>query len=448
MSSPDDRDRAAAAAWRMWRLAVAMVVLELIGGMQVYVSATITPMLAAELGGQHLYGLSAAAAQTTIFLSLPLSPAMMRRWSAPRLLTVFTLVGVLAAVAAALAPTMWSYIAARVVSGLASGALAGVGMGVLAQELTGRARRFTLAANNLVWVASSLAGPVYAAWIAAAFSWRIALVAYLPLLVLARVVIIRELRAAQPTREGERKSIPVAWAITLASGMLLLGLRPATSTSGLVLVVIGLTLAGVAAFKLLPRPVLDPRTTGAPAATRALAWSAALLFGADAIVTIVAHDALAFDARRIGVLLTSGGLAWSLVGLVTAAWPAPLARFRWQGSIAFLAMGAGAAALAWGSTGHLGAFHAGWIMMNLAMGAIFLDAMNIVFDPERPNAEPPATAGATVAFIESLAGAITGTLAAGLVSGGGHLGSIAFLVLALASFPAAHATWRTAPGQG
>lgn len=337
------------------------------------------------------------------------------------------------------------YIAARSLAGFASGALAAVGMGVLAQELSGRARRFTLAANTLTWVASSLAGPAYAAYVAAAFTWRVALVAYLPLLVVARLVIIRELAHNRPQTSHKAEPTGWGWAVTLAAGMLLLGSATPVTLRGAALTVIGLALVAVGVWNLMPPSVLSPRSTGGAAAIRVIGWAAALQFGANTIVTIVGHDRLGMGPHQLGLLLTAGGLAWALVGLALARRPATRTRFAWQGLFAFLVMGVGAAMMAcgtWGSDSTV--FFAGWVVMNLGMGLIYLDAMNLAFDDSLPEALGAVVAGATVAFIEPLTGGVTGTLAAALVSAGVQHGWIAFAVLAVLALPAAHAARRVA----
>lgn len=436
---------------RSWWLAIAIVSIELIAGMQIYVSSTIVPLLAKELGGQHLYGVANGTVQAAVFLSLPLSPWLIRRWSSSVVLTVSTAVGVIAALVASVSPSMWFYIVARIVSGLASGALAGVGMGIIAKELSGRARRFTLAANNLMWVAASIVGPTYAAWVASAFSWRIALVAYLPFLIFARLVIVVQLRkgGVDSSETGTDDSVmPWKWAIVLSVGMIAIGARPPRDVTGIVLLCCGLVAVVLSLRILLPSSVASLRSRGTGAAIQLLAWSTAVVYGAEAVVAIIAHDAMNFDSRRIGALLMTGGLAWSLVGLLTAARPAGKKRFVYQASLSVLLMTSGIAMCVASIPRSSVAFAIGWILVNVGIGLVYLDLMNLVFGEELNAPLEPAEAGATVVFVESAAGAVFGTICTSIVSIGISSSRLAVMVVLVPCVMAAQALWRIRGNDG
>lgn len=420
---------------REYLLGGSMVMLELLAGMQTYVTSTVTPLLAAELGGTHLYGRAMAAVQAAIFLTLPLSVGLIRRWSGARVLTWLTPVTVLAAVAAACAPSMESYIAARFIGALASGAMAGVGMGIIATHLHGRVRQLVLAAMSAMWVLSSLLGPVYAAWLSSAFSWRWALVAYLPLLVSARWVIVRELRGMEAPG-SEDGGLPVGGAALLASGVLLLGLRPPVDWLGITITLGAVVGVVIGAVHVLPGPVLDLGTRGSPAAVRLLCWLSLAHFGADGVIAIVAHDLLGFDATRLGALLMVGGLSWALLGVATGAWPAGPLRVRWQFPLGLGTVMTGLVLVAWGSTGASGWLWVGWTMVNLGMGMVYLDCLNLVFGAAPQPGLDPANAGMAVVVVESLAGSVAGTLAASVLSGRPNLAWLVFLALACGVVPA------------
>lgn len=392
-----------------------MVVLELLAGMQAYVTSTVTPLLAAELGGHNLYGRAMAAVQAALFLTLPLSPWLIRRWGGSRVLAWLTPASVVAAVVAACAPTMESYIAARFTGALSSGAMAGVGMGIIAVQLRGRVRQLVLAANSVMWVLSSLVGPAYAAWLSAALSWRWALVAYLPALVAARWVIVSELRGREDSDKGSTP-IPLAGALVLAVSIGLLGLRPAVDVVGASLALVALVGVVIGARRVLPSPVLDG-SQGAPAAVRLLFWISLAHFGADGIIAIVAHDLLGFDAVRLGLLLTVGGLAWAVLGIVTGAWPAGRRRAGWQLPVGLVVIASGLGMTAFAAMGAVAWLWAGWVVVNLGMGLVYLDTLNLVFGAASQPGMGAAEAGMAVVVVESLAGAVAGTLATSVISG-------------------------------
>ena len=53
-------------------LALAMLVVELLAGMQTYLNQTVLPLLAADLGARDRYGLVTAAGTVPAFLTMPL----------------------------------------------------------------------------------------------------------------------------------------------------------------------------------------------------------------------------------------------------------------------------------------------------------------------------------------------------------------------------------------
>lgn len=53
-------------------LSLALLLIELIAGMQTYLTMTITPLIANDLNGEHLYGVMNAAVPVATFLTMPL----------------------------------------------------------------------------------------------------------------------------------------------------------------------------------------------------------------------------------------------------------------------------------------------------------------------------------------------------------------------------------------
>lgn len=71
-------------------LAIAVIVLELIGGMQSYVSQLILPIMSADFHAQHLYGLITGVSSIASMLGLPIGAALLQRYKLPRLLIIMT----------------------------------------------------------------------------------------------------------------------------------------------------------------------------------------------------------------------------------------------------------------------------------------------------------------------------------------------------------------------
>ena len=109
---------------RAGHLAMAVLVVELLAGMQVYLNQTVLPLLATEMDARNTYGLVTAAAQVPSFLTMPLGGAMLTRWRPARLMTALTVLLVVGAVVGALAPNIEVYVLGEILRGLAAGAMA------------------------------------------------------------------------------------------------------------------------------------------------------------------------------------------------------------------------------------------------------------------------------------------------------------------------------------
>jgi MFS family permease len=87
-------------------LAAALLTVELVAGIQTYVTSTVTPLAALELDGRAQYGPAQAASQVGLFVTLPLGAYLASRYSRSRLLLIFTGVAILGASVGAVAPSM------------------------------------------------------------------------------------------------------------------------------------------------------------------------------------------------------------------------------------------------------------------------------------------------------------------------------------------------------
>lgn len=426
-------------------LALALLAVELIAGMQTFLLGTVTPLLAADLHGRELYGVVTAASQVAIFLTMPLGASLMHRFSPSTLLTWLTPVTVLAGVIGALSPTMWVFVASRVLAGLAAGVLATVGMGAIVTGLPPSWRQVILAANNLMWLFSAVVGPMYAAWVSHALSWRWAMVLYLPFLVLARWVIARQLgRQGAPARPEAKSKLPLLPAVALAAGIAGLSATALHSPLGWLLGALGLAVIVPSLVHLLPAGVATLRP-GARAAIGLLGLLSLLVFSVDSVAAILAHDVLGFDEVWIGWLLTSMSFFWSLVGLACGRWPAAGRSFLRRGGLGVVLLGAGALLMAWALAArqHAG-FIAGFSVLGTGMGLVFLDAMNVAFTPEAADPLPPTDAASAATLAQQVVGASGMTIATTLVAIDPTWGPGVLAGLGLVALPAMLALRRAA----
>ncbi|ANS79689.1 MFS transporter [Serinicoccus hydrothermalis] len=299
-------------------LALALLTVEFLAGMQRYLSQTVLPLVASDLDGAHLYGPLDAAAQAPLFLMLPAGAWLLSRVPVRTLMLAFTLVTVLGSATCALAPSMPVFIAGTAVRALAAGALATISLGAISRGLPARHRQLVLAGMSGVWLLSSTLGPVYAATTASLLGWRWAMVAYLPLLVLARWAVARQF-PPEAEQEPTGQTVPWRWAVVLAAGAAVLAL-PAGGAS-LVAVAAGAGAMLWATARLLPPGTLRARG-GRRAVLTALGVTAAAYFGATMVLSVVAYDGLGLGTASFAVVIAAPGVAWALTGLWTGAHPA------------------------------------------------------------------------------------------------------------------------------
>lgn len=428
-------------------IAAALVTLELIGGMQIYLSGTILPVIAAELGGRRWYGSVTGISLVAQFIGMPSGAVLLARVRLSRLLVASTLLIVIGAVTSALAPAMGVFVLGQGLRSLGGGVMAVVTMGAVVRALPPRVRRVTLALTSATWIASSVLGPIYAAGLTHALSWRWAMLVYLPLLLAGRWVVAMNVphAADAPGRPGASGGAGWVGALLLGSGAGLLALSPAFRSPP---VACAQVLGGCILLLLGARAVLPPGTlrellphrghrgrigflaaagagTGDPAEAggRRAAIAAMLLlpgayFAADVALPILAHDLLGLGVAGIGAILMAGGLAWALVGLLVGARPARSA----HGVRRRIVAGAGLLALA--DTGialvllapplravlqaHPAAVLAGlWALGGIGMGLAYLEVMNRVFEGDASlDGIAPEQAASAVVLAESIGAAI------------------------------------------
>src|SRR5699024_11697775 len=137
-------DGAVQGSRRALLLALSLISVEFLAGMQSYLSQTVLPLAATELHGQSLYGPVNAAAQAPMFFMLPLGAWLLSRYRVGRLMLVLTVVTVADATLCASALSMAVFILGTAVRAIASGALATVSMGAISRGLPERYRQLVL----------------------------------------------------------------------------------------------------------------------------------------------------------------------------------------------------------------------------------------------------------------------------------------------------------------
>jgi MFS family permease len=332
--------------------------------------------MASELDGAHLYGPLDAAAQAPMFLMMPVGAWLLSRFKVGHLMLLFTVVTVAGAVLCAAAPSMEVFIAGTAVRAFAAGALATIGMGAISRGLPQKYRQLVLAAMSGVWVLSSVLGPVYAVSISSLLGWRWAMLLYLPLLLLARMMIARYM--PERTEDVAREKAPWGWSIVLATGSAVLSLPLGTWSVVAMLVGGGVILWATTA--LLPSGTFRA-SDGRRAALSALMMTAAVYFGASMVLSVVAHDAFGLDAREFGFIIAAPGFMWAIAGLWTGSHPAlGDGAFRRRALPASIMIALGVAVLfvttlVGGASSAFAGLFLGAVLLGLGMGSLYPDLL-------------------------------------------------------------------------
>ncbi|MFC5380154.1 MFS transporter [Aquipuribacter nitratireducens] len=395
-------------------LAVALLSVEFLAGMQRYLSQTVLPLVAEELDGRDLYGPLDAAAQAPLFLMMPIGVWLLARFRIGTLMLVFTAVTALGSLLCAAAPTMGVFIAGTAVRAFAAGALATIGLGAISRGLPPRYRQLVLAGMSGVWVVSSVLGPVYAVAVSSLLGWRWAMLMYLPLLLLARMLIARYVpERSDPSVAAE--PAPWGWAVVLATGSAVLSLP--VGVWSLAVAAVGAVLVVVATRALLPEGTLSA-THGRRAGLSALLTVAATYFGATSVLTVVAVDAFGLTPGQFGVVIATSGFTWAALGLWTGTHPALAdAPFRRRATAGAVGLGAGVTALAGTTflatpTAAFVGLVVGAALLGAGMGTVYPDLLGRCFTPpdHDDGIDEDRMAGA-VALAETVGLALATTLA-------------------------------------
>lgn len=400
-------------------IAVAVIILELIGGMQAYLNQLVLPIMARDLDAQSSYGIILGVSSVASMAGLPVGAALMNRMRLSRILLGATALLVTGAFTSALAPTVGIYITGSALRGLAGSVLAMSSIGAVALGLSGRARQLTLAFASASWVIASIVGPTYAAWVTHLLSWRWAMLLYLPLLVVARIVIAVNL----DTQEREADA-PFSY---LALLLIVVGVGvtvvPATGALKIALLVVGVVLLGRVVVLLMPEGTFTQRTPRR-AALAGMFFLTGGYFVANELVTLTAHDIYHAGADSLGFIMLGGGVAWAILGVMCGMKPAVTHRaYRIRsgaglGLLIATATAIGAWVLSqWQTSSPISMFVILWTIAGIGMGLTYLDTLNIFFeDPAVPDGITLEQMASSSVIVESLSSTMFIPLATSLVA--------------------------------
>lgn len=279
---------------------------------------TIMPTVARDLDGFAFYALSFAAPFASGVVGM-VAAGMWSDRSGP-LRPLFTSMATFSfgLVVCGTARTMEILVVGRVIQGLGSGAMI-VAIYVLVGLVYPVALRPAIFASfAAAWVLPALFGPVLAAFVAAALSWRWVFLGMVGLVALAAVMVGPSVRSLPPPESPQATPrVQLWWAVLAGSAVLALellgsggGLTLVAAAGAFVLVLVGLR-------PLLPAGALVARR-GLPSviATRGLLGAA--FFCVEAYIVYALQERWGLSPAVAGIALTCVGVVWALSSQASA----------------------------------------------------------------------------------------------------------------------------------
>ncbi|MFG2648495.1 MFS transporter [Streptomyces sp. NPDC048436] len=408
-------------------IAVAAAVLALLlAAMDATVMGTVLPNVLGDVGGGSGGGY---AWLVSGFMLAQVAGTPLAGWAADRLddrvLAIgATLVFLAASVLAGLAGSFGVLVAARVLHGLAAGAII-VSSYVIVGRVFGPERRAKAQSMlSMVWGVAAVLGPVVGAAVTEAWGWRWVFFVNVPLCALVVVAIAVALpgRGDAKAGQGQRSGFPAAefLLVTGGSALLLVGLQGGSlglgAIGGAVAAVVGLVaLALLRRFGggLVPRQVLA-RTPSAGAALATV--GACVVMYATVTVLPVRLAASGTSTTGIAVVVGLAALGW-VAGSAIAGGVVAKRGYRPPLVVGSLALTASAVLSATGEIAWLAGMLAG-----IGTGAVTATTLALIQDQSPPAQLGVATSAATMLRNIGSAAGVNGiaALSAALATGPGH----------------------------
>ncbi|MET7903011.1 MFS transporter [Streptomyces sp. NPDC005355] len=419
------------------RIAVGAAVLALLlAAMDATVMGTVLPSVLKDVGGGSGGGY---AWLVSGFMLAQVSGTPLAGWVADRLddrvLAIgATVVFLAASVVAGLAGSFAVLVAARVLHGLAAGAIV-VSSYVIVGRVFGPERRAKAQGMlSMVWGVAAVLGPVVGAAVTEVWGWRWVFFVNVPLcaLVIIAIAVALPKRATAKGGQGARLGFPVVEyaLVTGGAALFLIGLQGGSLGIGAIGGTIA-ALAGLAALGLVRRfgGSLVPRQVFArtPSAAAALATiGACVVMYATVTVLPVRLAALGMSTTEIAVVVGLSAVGWVAGSAVTGGL---VAKHGYRPSMVIGALALlGSAVLS--ATGELP-----WLagtLAGLGTGAVTATTLALIQDQSPPEQLGVATSAATMLRNIGSAAGVNGiaALSAALATSSSHRDNRAFWVLA------------------
>ncbi|WP_341889243.1 MFS transporter [Variovorax sp. YR752] len=397
--------------------------------------AAAMPAIAGALDGVSLYALAFGGTLATSVLGMVLAGRSCDRHGAWRATVTGLALFSAGLLIAGLAPRMGWVVAGRIVQGLGGGML-GVALYVgMGQAVPAALHPRLFALFAAAWVLPALIGPAVAAALVQAWGWRavfLAVAALMPLAALALLPAFARLPVHAGRGDAGHSPRRVAWAALAAAGALLLhgASQSEAMPVAMALLAIGLSIAWLAAHRLLPRGSLLV-ASGLPAVIALRGLVAAAFATGEVFIPLYLTREQGWSLAHAAMALSAAALTWSAGSALQARLRED--SHRRQGlCLGFVLLAAGITIVGWQVVLAAPTWMvvAGWTVAGLGIGLAFPMLSVLVLRLSAP-AEQGRNASALQladALCSSAALALAGALFA---LGGGTFAYATVLLLAL-----------------
>lgn len=297
------------------RLTAGLVLTVTLVAFEALAVSTVMPEVSDDLGGLGLYGwVFSGFFLGTLVGAVMAGHSADRRGTAPPFLLGLVLFAVGITLAGA-APSMAVLVGARVLQGLGAGAIPAVAYTSVGRAYPPSIQPRVFAVFSSAWIIPGLIGPAAASAIEHALSWRFVFWAILPLILLAAVMTLPALGAAEippPPQAGlDDRRIVRSVALAAGAGLVMAAPQVGAPAVAAVLVATGVPLAVWAFLHLVPAGTVRVRS-GLPAAVAVRGLLTFAFFGTDAFIPLAVTDARGQDTWVAGLALTVVTVTWTV----------------------------------------------------------------------------------------------------------------------------------------
>lgn len=293
-------------------LAVGVVALEFVAAVSTFVAGALLPIIETDLHAEDQIPLLVSGATIGMFTALPFAPRIIRGRPPAQVLMGGLVLTVLGSGGAASASSVWVFAGGRFIAGFAGAVLAVYGISAAIRHLEDSLRLRVVAAMSAMWILPATVGPSLTLALEHVAGWRLTMLAPLPLMVVARILVLRVVPTQFSPSPEER---PVGRTLLVPLGVSAFVVL--ANSSWWYLAPVALVPALIGFLALMP-PGTARLARGAPAALAGLTLFGAGYFGANSVITLVFTQTFGTTLYEAGIALGAAPIAWALASMAAA----------------------------------------------------------------------------------------------------------------------------------